>query len=309
MEGETMEDKLGYHEDPVNGDGIIRARTIKGHLRSSDIPNTLQALEILKKNDWMGLEYPGVYILISANGKKVYIGEAKDIYNRIKTHMSSPEDKIKGWQRAVIINDGRSATQSDFNDSVIRKSLELYLISLFKANRYSVVAQGEPQKHNPQQKSIFQSLKEELDYFLMKKNLITRLLGKLGEEEIQRDELKKILEKKGYRIDKWHAKEPTINGKLSFIRPGSHKPKNNPWHWQITFRDVFKDSLEKGEGYLIVPRDGILFIPLREVQKVVTDSSKYKQNTIDVYINFKEDVIELTYQDNAIDITQSRLIK
>ena len=37
-----MEDKFGYHEDPVNGDGIIRARTIKGHLRSSDIPNTLR---------------------------------------------------------------------------------------------------------------------------------------------------------------------------------------------------------------------------------------------------------------------------
>ena len=43
--------------------------------------------------------------------------------------------------------------------------------------------------------------------------------------------------------------------------------KNNPWHWQITFRDVFKNSLEKGDGYLIVPRDGILFIPLKEVQK------------------------------------------
>lgn len=303
-----MEDKFGYHEDPVNGDGIIRARTIKGHLRSSDIPNTLRALEILKK-EWGNLEYPGVYILISTTGKKVYIGEAKDIHNRIKTHMTSPEDKIKGWQRAVIINDGRSAMQSDFNDSVIRKSLELYLISLFRTNRYTVVAQGEPQKHNPQQKSIFQPLKEEFDYFLMKKNLITKLLGKLGEEEIHRDELKKILEKKGYRIDKWHAKEPMINGKLSFIRPGSHKPKNHPWHWQITFRDVFKNSLEKGDGYLIVPRDGILFIPLKEVQKVVTDSSKFDQNTIDVYINFKDETIELTYIDNMIDVTQFRLIK
>jgi len=223
--------------------------------------------------------------------------------------MSSPEDKIKGWQRAVIINDGRSATQSDFNDAVIRKSLELYLISLFKANRYSVVTQGEPQKHNPQQKSIFQSLAEEFDYFLMKKNLITKLLGKLGEQEIHRDELKKILEKKGYKINKWHAKEPTINGKLSFIRPGSHKPRENPWHWQITCRDVLKDSLEKGDGYLIVPRDGILFIPLKEVLKVVTDPSKFKQNTIDVYINFKEETIELTYLENMIDVTQFRLIK
>jgi hypothetical protein len=303
-----MEDKFGYHEDPRNGDGITRARTIKGHLCSWDIPKTLRALEVLKK-EWGSLEYPGIYILIDAIGNKIYIGEAKDIYNRIKTHMASTEDKIKGWKRAVIINDGRSATQSDFNDSVIRKSLELYLISLFKTNRYTVVAQGEPQKHNPQQKSIFQGFREEFDYFLMKKNLITKLIGKLGQEEIHRDELKKYLEKKRYRIDKWHAKEPIINGKLTFIRPGSPKPKNNPKHWQITFRDVFKDSLEKGEGYLIVPRDGILFIPLREIQKVVTDPSKYKQNTIDIYINFKEDTIELTYIDNVIDVAQFRLIK
>jgi hypothetical protein len=303
-----MEEKFGYHEDPKNGDDIIRSRTIKGHLRSWDIPNTLRALEVLKK-EWGNLEYPGVYILIDATGKKTYIGEAKDIYNRIKSHMTSPEDKIKGWKIAVIINDGRSATQSDFNDSVIRKSLELYLISLFKTNRYTVIAQGEPQKHNPQQKSIFQGLREEFDYFLMKKNLITKLLGKLGEEEVHRDELKKILEKKGYKIDKWHAKEPIINGELAFIRPGSPKPKNNPKHWQITFRDVFKDSLERGDGYLIVPRDGILFIPLKEIQKVVTDPSKYKQNTIDVYINFKEDAIELTYIDNVVDVAQFRLIK
>ena len=56
------------------------------------------------------------------------------------------EDKIKNWSKALVINDGRPATQSDFNDAVVRKALELYLIKLFKANKYTVVAQGEPQK-------------------------------------------------------------------------------------------------------------------------------------------------------------------
>lgn len=303
-----MEDKFGYHQDIKNGDGIIRARTIGGHLRSWEIPRTMNALEVIKK-EWGNLEYPGIYILFDSSSKKVYIGEAKDIHNRLKTHMTSPEDKIKNWDRAVIINDGRSATQSDFNDTVIRKSLELHLISLFKANRYTVVAQGEPQKHNPQQKSLFQALKEEFNFFLMKKNLITKLIDKPGQEEVLRDELKKILEKKSYKIDSWKADEAILNGEKAYIRPGSPKPKNNPKHWQITFRDVFKDSLQKGEGYLLVPRDGILLIPLKEVRKVVTDSSKYKQNTIDVYINFKEDTIELTYTTNTVDVTQFRLIK
>lgn len=302
-----MEDKFGYHQDLKNGDGIIRARTT-GHLRSWDIPRTLHALEVLKK-EWGNLEYPGIYILFDSTGRKVYIGEAKDICNRLKTHLTSPEDKIKDWNRTVIVNDGRSAMQSDFNDSVIRKSLELYLISLFKANRYAVVAQGEPQKHNPHQKSMVQAFKEEFDFLLMKKNLIIKLLGKPGQEEIHKDELKKILEKIGYKLDRWQATEAIIDGENTYIRPGSPKPKNNPKHWQITFRDVFKDSLQKGDGYLLVPRDGVLFIPLKEVQKVVTDLSKYKQNTIDVYINFKEETIELSYLTNTIDATQFRLMK
>ena len=303
-----MEDKFGYHQDIKNGDGIIRARTIGGHLRSWEIPRAMNALEVIKK-EWGSLEYPGIYILFDSSSKKVYIGEAKDIYNRLKTHMTSPEDKIKNWDRAILVNDGRTAMQSDFNDTVIRKSLELHLISLFKANRYAVVAQGEPQKHNPQQKSLFQALKEEFNFFLMKKNLITKLIDKAGQEEVLRDELKKILEKKGYKIDSWKADEAILNGEKAYLRPGSPKPKNNPKHWQITFRDVFKDSLQKGEGYLLVPRDGILLIPLKEVQKVVTDPSKYKQNTIDVYVNFKEDTIELTYTTNTVDVTQFRLIK
>ena len=303
-----MEDKFGYHQDIKNGDGIIRARTIGGHLRSWEIPRTLNALEVVKK-EWGNLEYPGIYILFDSSSKKIYIGEAKDIYNRLKTHMTSPEDKIKNWDRAILVNDGRTAMQSDFNDTVIRKSLELHLISLFKANRYTVVAQGEPQKHNPQQKSLFQALKEEVNFFLMKKNLITKLIEKPGQEEILRDDLKKILERKDYKINSWKADEAILNGKKTYIRPGSPKPKENPKHWQITFRDVFKDSLQKGEGYLLVPRDGILLIPLKEVQKVVTDPSKYKQNTIDVYINFKEDTIELTYTTNTIDVTPFRLLK
>lgn len=297
-----MEDKFGYQQDIKNGDEIIRARTTGGHLRSWDIPRSLKALEVVKK-EWGNLEYPGIYILF--DGKKVYVGEAKDICNRLKTHMTTPEDKIKDWDRALIINDGRTATQSDFNDSVIRRAIELHLINLFKANRYTVVAQGELQKHNPQQKSMIQAFREEFDFFLMKKNLISKFIEKPGQEEILRDDLKKILEKKGWKLEGWGAYEAIINGEKVYIRPGSKKQKG----WQITFRDKFKDTLQKGEGILLVPRDGILFIPFREIQKVIPDKTKFKQNTIDIYIDFKEETIELTYSTNTIDVTQFRLMK
>ncbi len=296
---------IGYQEDPENGDGIIRARTTK-QIRSWEIPRTMKALEVL--NIELGrIEFTGIYILFEGKNK-VYIGEAKSIYIRLKTHMSNPEDKIKNWSKALIINDGRPAMQSDFNDTVVRKALELYLIKLFKANKYTVVAQGEPQKLNAIQKFLVSTLREELNFFLLKKNVITKVLEEKGQEEVFGDELKKILEKSGRKIGEGGRYEAIIDGKKAFIRPGSKKPKG----WQITFRGrkpgSFIDSLQKGEGYLLVSRNGVLLIPLTEVQKVILDKTAYEQDTIDIWIVFAEEKVTLSYKRNTIDVTKFRLI-
>ncbi len=296
---------IGYQEDPENSEGIIRARTTK-QIRSWEIPRTMKALEVL--NIELGrIEFPGIYILFEGKNR-VYIGEAKSIYIRLKTHMSNPEDKIKNWSKALIINDGRPAMQSDFNDTVVRKALELYLIKLFKANKYAVVAQGELQKLNAIQKFLVRTLREELNFFLLKKNVITKVLEEKGQEEVFGDELKKILEKCGRKIGEWGRYEAIIDGKKAFIRPGSKKPKG----WQITFRGrkpgSFIDSLQKGEGYLLVSRNGVLLIPLTEVQKVILDKTAYEQDTIDIWIVFAEEKVTLSYKRNTIDVTKFRLI-
>ena len=295
---------IGYHEDPKNSDGIIRARTTK-QIRSWEILRTMKALEVL--NSELGkIEFPGIYILFEGKNK-VYVGEAKNIYNRLKKHMANPEDKIKNWSKALVINDGRPATQSDFNDNVVRKALELYLIKLFKANKYAVVAQGEPQKLNAIQKFLVNSLKEELNFFLLKKNVIIKVLEEKGQEEVFGDELKKILEKSGRKIEEWGRYEAIIEGKKVFIRPGSKKPKG----WQITFRGrkpgSFIDSLQRGDGYLLVSRNGVLLIPLTEVQKVILDKTAYEQDTIDIWIVFTEEKATLSYKKNTIDVTNFRL--
>jgi len=296
---------IGYQEDPENSEGIIRARTTK-QIRSWEIPRTMKALEVL--NIELGrIEFPGIYILFEGKNR-VYIGEAKSIYIRLKTHMSNPEDKIKNWSKALIINDGRPAMQSDFNDTVVRKALELYLIKLFKANKYAVVAQGELQKLNAIQKFLVRTLREELNFFLLKKNVITKVLEEKGQEEVFGDELKKILEKCGRKIGEWGRYEAIIDGKKAFIRPGSKNPKG----WQITFRGrkpgSFIDSLQKGEGYLLVSRNGVLLIPLTEVQKVILDKTAYEQDTIDIWIVFAEEKVTLSYKRNTIDVTKFRLI-
>ena len=296
--------EIGYHEDPRNGYDIIRARTTK-QIRSWEMNRTIRGLEALNI-EFGGIEYPGIYILFEGKNK-VYIGEAKNIYNRLKTHINSPEDKIKDWNKAIIINDGRPATQSDFNDTVIRKALELYLIRLFKANKYKVVAQGETLNLNAVQKYTVDSLLNELNFFLVKKNIITKFIEERGQEEIFGDEVKRILENRGKIIDKWGKYDSIVDGDKIFIRPGSKKPKG----WQITFRGrrpgSFIDSLQRGDGYLLVSRGSVLLIPLKEVQKVIDDQTTYEQDTIDIWIVFTEENITLSYKKNTIDVTRFKL--
>jgi len=292
---------IGYHEDPKNNNGIIRARTTK-QIRSWQIPRSIKALE--KLNDEMGnIPFPGNYILF--DHMKVYIGEASNIYDRLKSHIKNPVDKIKNWDNALILNDGRPATQSDFNDTVVRLAIELYLIRLLKANRYRTVSQGQQPTLNAVQKHIVSSLIQELNQFLLKKNIITKSLEEEGLEEIFEDELKKILASHNKQFKEWSAYEAMIDGQKAYIRPGSLKPKG----WQITFRDRFLNSLQKGVGYLLVSRDGVLLIPLKEVRKVVKDKAAFQQNTIDVYILFTTDRITLSYKKNIIDVSEYKLRK
>lgn len=294
------QNNIGFSEEPKNGNGIIRARTTS-QIRSWDMPRAQKALE--KFNKEIGeAEFPGIYILFAKS--KVYVGEAKSLYNRIKQHMTAPDEKIKDWGEVVIINDGRPAAQSDFNDTVVRRALEIYLMKLLKANKYVVVSQGEPQILNSSQKYLVDSLIVELNIFLMKKNIITKVLEEHGQEEIFPDELKRILKQSGKKITKWSAYEAEIDGAKTFIRPGSQKTKG----WQVTFRDIFLNALKKGDGFLLVSRNGVLLIPLAEVRKVVKDKDAFTQNTIDIYIVFGEQKITLSYKDETIDVTQFRLL-
>jgi len=299
-----MEEKnIGYYEDPKNGESIIRSRTTE-QIRSWDFPRSVKALETF--NAELGqIDYPGIYILIDSKSHKIYIGEAKSIYTRIKTHNNSPEDKIKEWERVVIINDGRPANQSDFNDNVVRLELEYYLIMLFKANKYKVISQGSKQTLNSLQKVIVTKLISELNFFLSKKGLIQKLIAERGQEEVMRDDLRKILKRNKYKITEFKSYEATINDEKVFIRPGSKKAKG----WQITFRDVFKKTLQDETGSLLMPRDGILLIPFKEIKKAINDPDAFNRNTIDIFIAFKEDKIKLHYKNSEVDVTSFRILK
>jgi hypothetical protein len=293
---------IGYVQAPKNSNGIVRSKTT-GHLRAWTLEKSLKQLDKINQIEWGKLEFPSIYILFEK--RKVYIGEAKSIYSRTKQHMTSPDAKVKNWDKTLIINDGRPATQSELNDIVVRRALEDYLINLFKLNKYTVVSQGTDQQLTSIQKTAVDDLKDELNFFLQRENLIAKLFPEIGEEEVHLDELNKLIIKAGKNIDKWGAYQAVIDGNDVFIRPGSLKKKG----WQITFRDVFKDALQKGKGVLLVPRGKVLYIPFTEIQNVVKDPTKYKQNTFDIFVKFLEEGVNLSYGDETIDVTEYCLIK
>lgn len=302
-----IEDDIGYYEHPKNGWGIKRARTTK-QLRAWEISRELSSLEAINREEFGAVAYPAVYILFEPK-HKAYIDEAKNFYNRLKNHFGNPDDKITKWTSVLVINDGRPATQSEFNDTAVRKALEFFLIELFKYNKYTVVSQGERQSLNAPQNAIVESLKKELVFLLTKMNKISRQLEERGQEEVFGDQLRKIVEKSGKRIIGWGKYEALIDNVKVFIRPGSKKPRG----WQITFRGRKPgspiDSLQKGKGYLLFSRNGVLMIPLTEVQKVIADESAYKQDTIDIWIIFEDEKVILGYKKGRIDVTKFKLIK
>jgi hypothetical protein len=297
---------IAFFETPKNSNGIKRSRTSK-QVRSWEMTRSTKTLESFNK-ELGSSEYPGIYVLFERQ-KKVYIGEAKNIYKRLKQHNQRPDDRIGNWDRLIVINDGRPATQSDFNDTVVRKALEYYLIALFETNKYTVVSHGESQTYNPQQRYLVNSLVNELNFFLLRKNIIDKIIEEPGQEEVFDDDLKRIFVNRGKRITQWAKYEAVIDGEKVFIRPGSKKRTG----WQITSRGrkpgSFIDSLQKGKGYLLIARNGVPFVPLETVQKVITDPKSYEQDTIDIWINFTEDKITLRYRNNTIDITDCRLLK
>jgi hypothetical protein len=141
----------------------------------------------------------------------------------------------------------------------------------------------------------------------MKKNIVTKFFPEETQREVFPDELKRIIERSGRTVPLLQNKVALVDGERSFIRPGSDKQKG----WQITFRgshpESFFQPLIRGEGNLLVNRNGVLLIPLSIIQQVVDDPAGYEQNPIDVYICFYEDKVYLKYKQNRIDVTQYKI--
>jgi len=298
----------GFISNPVNGLGIIRARTMLGNLRLWDMPRSEQALVLII--DEIGKSpLPGIYLLFDERSeKKVYIGQTENLETRLKTHMKTPEDKIKSWERAFIINDARNAAHSDLNDENIRLVLEDYLVRLFKLNRFQVETSASRQPGlSATQKTLCESFKEEINILLANKGKINKFIRHKQDDEIYLDDARKVLAQKGWQIQEWGAAYAVINNKKCIVRPGSEKPKG----WQVTFRGSQSYAeLKNGNGFLLMPRGKLLMIPIERIRLLVlsTTPDAFTHDTVDVFVQFGEEKISLIYKTGNIDITDCSVL-
>lgn len=296
-------EELGFLSSPINGMGILRARTLLGNLRLWDIPRSEQALNAVSQEIGQS-PIPGLYLLIDARvEKKIYIGQSEDVNSRIYSHMKAPDVRIKNWQRALIINDGRKSSQSDLNDENIRLVLENYLVNLFKINRYQVVTltTREPTL-SATQITLVKSFKQEINTLLYNMGKITRFLTGRLDDEVYLDEAKKRLIRSGHSVQEWGEKYAMVDQEPVVIRPGSIKPKG----WQVTFRGSRSFAqLKMGEGFLFMPRGKLVLLPLREVKEFVLtiDHRAFERDTVDIFLRFEVDRIVLVYKHGEKEIT------
>ena len=296
----------GYLSNPANGLGIVRSRTLVGNLRLWDIPRSEEALDTVI--DEIGqTPIPGLYMLFDERvEKKIYIGQTENLKNRLSAHLKTPDEKIKNWDRVLIVNDARNSSHSDFNDENIRLVLEDFLIRLFRINKYKVVTSSSrtPSLSSTQQ-TLCEFFKEEVVILLSNKSKIAKVLTERNDDERYSDEVRRILERREGRIDKWGSAEATISGAIAFIRAGSKKSKG----WQVTFRggktDSSKSCLAIGKGYLLMPRGPIMLIPLELVKNLIetVDEGAFSRDTVDVFVRFDENRIVLIYKNAESDVT------
>ena len=298
---------IGYSQYPPNGNEVMRARTTS-QVRSWRIPRKQKALKALIA-ELKTVRYPGIYILFEKFKKnaKAYVGEAEHFPDRLNQHMADPDDKIKNWNQVLVLSDGRPITQSVFNNKAVRQALEAYLHKLLKANNLDAVASVRSPELDQSQQHIVDQLIPELNFFLERQGIITKLLEEKEQQQVYLDELMALFKEKRIPMKEWGEKEAISGaGEKVFIRPGSKKSKG----WQVTIRGrkegSFIDCARKGCGYLLVPRDGILYIPLSIIQEFVSESA-FEKDTVDIFIVFDESKATLRYHNNALDITQFKL--
>ena len=94
--------------------------------RENFFKKELKNLEAIKNFDISGL-----YLLINSDKNKIYVGEGSDVKTRANNHDEPKKLMDDGFDRMILLWDGRPNTISHFGNETFRKTLEKKCIKLF----------------------------------------------------------------------------------------------------------------------------------------------------------------------------------
>lgn len=284
----SARDIYGWDIDPADAKGVVRGRTKLGQLTVWLIPSE-PLRGVVDEELGKGLAHPGLYALLDDETERAYIGESSNLKSRLWQHLEHPPKELGRFDRALILNDGRAAVHSRFNDSTLRMALEQATIRLFADHGLYPLANQ--QKRMPElsvtQQTLFESLRRELGHVLYELELITDRPKPVVDAAVIRPQdaatrfpSAGIADVKGY--------EGRASGQPVYFRKGSEKPQG----MQVTIRvgEPFGKSVLKGQGFLCLNRGRCFFIPNSAVKAWL--GSKLEQQTVDIFLDVEAEVLK-----------------
>ena len=243
---------------------------------------------VLEEELGKGLAHPGLYVLMDEETDRVYIGESSNLRARLGQHLDHPPKELGRFDRALIVNDGRAAVHSRFNDSTLREALEQATIKLFvDGDRFSVVNQ---QKRMPDlsvtQQTLYEELKEELGHVLYELELITfRPKPSVDSAIVRPQDVPSRFP--GRTISAIKGYEGILDGAPVYFRKGSEKSQG----LQVTIRvgEPFGRAVLEGKGYLCFNRGRCYLIPNAEIRTWL--GTKLQNQTVDIFLRLEEEVL------------------
>ncbi len=135
--------------------------------RENFFKKELKNLEAVK-----GFDISGLYLLINSDKNKIYVGESSDIKIRANNHKKPKELMDDGFDRMILLWDGRPNTISHFGNETFRKTLEKKCIKLFYEHStyalYNTIKRQKKMDKNITIKFSVDRFSEELDFLLRK---------------------------------------------------------------------------------------------------------------------------------------------
>jgi hypothetical protein len=284
----SARDLYGWDIDPADAKGVVRGRTKLGQLTVWLIPSE-PLRGVVDEELGKGLAHPGLYVLLDDETERAYVGESSNLKSRLGQHLDHPPKELGRFDRAVILNDGRAAVHSRFNDSTLREALEQATIKLFAdGGAYPLANQ---QKRMPElsvtQQTLFESLRKELGHVLYELELIADRPKPVVDAAILRpaDAAARfpktpITDIKGY--------EGRSAGQPVYFRKGSEKSQG----MQVTIRvgEPFGKSVLAGEGFLCMNRGRCFLIPNSVVKGWL--GAKLEQQTVDIFLDVEAECLK-----------------